>query len=478
MSINIVSCDCCGIGVDPCAGFTGVTGGCTGIYIPGGSQGPLGIQGKSGQMGIQGHPGINGYQGCRGETGFIGSRGPDGYMGANIRGVTGVQGAQGAQGSPGLIGRMGDSGFLGYQGPPGSQGGKGPQGIAGQDGIPSSDGFIGSVGDRGIQGYTGPEGGSLNAYFFAESASTLGGPPESRIQVNDGDELRIFSDGGIDISLVAGSALYTLEPANIVSVDGPPSNPPDDRSRPMLWMDSLNGSLYLWDPNLGGGTWEQKTNAGGAGSQGDQGERGTQGSQGDRGAQGVAVSGASGPPGEDLLGLQGNPGSNVLGTQGIAGFDNIGLTGPPGRTILSDLFSTPHIVHTIDGGDPGSFSIPINYLTPGAIVEVYNLAASGSMLSLPTSAQIISFNSLSPGYGFFWHIFAGTTTNNFQCEISGETIFYSPKHSIMSPIADYFPPYEITSETWVTILFMNYGGALRGLIWDVLSGPPHTYTSP
>lgn len=483
MSVNVVECDCCGIGVDPCAGLTGGTGGtgyagCTGVYIPGGVQGPLGVQGKAGVGGSQGYPGINGFQGSQGDTGWIGRRGPDGYIAANRRGETGVQGAQGAQGPPGLIGRIGDSGFVGYQGPQGSQGGRGPQGVAGPDGVASPDGYVGSIGDRGLQGGTGANGGSLNAFFYAETASTLGGPPETRLQVGNGDELRIFSDGGIDISLVAGSALYTLEPANIVSVSGIPTNPPADRSRPILWMNTLDGALYLWDPNLSGGKWEQKTSGGGAGAQGDQGNRGVQGAQGARGSQGIAISGDTGPSGEDLRGVQGNPGSNVLGTQGEPGEDLIGKTGAPGRTVMSDLFSTPHIVHTIDSGDPGSFSLPVNYMTPGAVIEVYNLAPPGSMLVLPTSAQIISFNSLLPGYGFFWHIFAGTVTNTFRCKITGETIFYSPKHSVASPVADYFPPYQITSETWVTILFMNYGGVLRGLVWDVLTGPPHTYTSP
>jgi len=456
MSINVTSCDCCGIGQ-------------TGLF------GPIGQQGRVGSKGSQGLSGINGYSGGDGLQGYVGRRGPDGYYGASIQGPSGSQGPQGPQGPPGIGGSVGGLGLIGYQGAQGGQGPQGAQGIVGDDGVSSPDGDIGALGAIGHRGLTGPDGSPINNFFYAQVANTLNGPFLTQLEVHSGDELRLSSLGGLSMSLVAGSALYTIEPNNILSSPGVPISKPADPSRPVLRMNSTNGALYLWDPNLAGGSWEQKTKSGGAGSQGDEGNRGIKGNQGPRGFQGIAVSGPVGPTGLAVQGAQGNQGSNLLGTQGPIGQNIIGPTGYPGRMIYSDLFNSTHIPHTMNGG--ATLTLPINYLVPGALIEVTNLSPNGTILNIPSGPQIIAFNSLMPGQGFFWYIYAGTSTNTFQCQ-SPSMMFYSPKHSIASPVSNYFPPYQITSETWVTMLFINYGGNLRGLVWDVFTGPPHTYTSP
>lgn len=240
MTTNIVSCDC--------FGFTGRTGprGVPGLV---GAQGP---QGKKGDVGHRGPPGIGipgqaGYPGPAGPPGSAGPPGPAGPYGmAGPQGHLGPQGAQGTIGCQGSIGAQGAQGAMGYQGSVGV-------------GMPGPPGVMGSQGAMGAQGPPG-EMGCFN--FIAEGADSPSGPASSTAIVKEGDVLRIWSAGGFDVDVQSGSALFNIEPANLIVQDGAPVDSPKDPSRSALYLDRMSGgAIYIWNPT--DTNWDQITTGGG-----------------------------------------------------------------------------------------------------------------------------------------------------------------------------------------------------------------------
>lgn len=238
--------------------------------------GLTGFQGDSGVPGTDGDRGFQGYQGFQGTVGLFGSSGSQGLSGGD--GTDGKMGPMGYPGRDGSIGCAGSGGSVGPPGPPG------PHGIPGADGAPGpvgSRGYEGSVGPRGpagtpglrgnrgfqghvgTQGSGGAQGSSAGFNLIMESARTQGGIASSITTVNDGDKVRLWSAGGISIGLSSGSALYNLEPNNMISALSSPTLAPSDPFRPSLYLDTSTGSMYMWDPNIGGGgSWIKQTGDG------------------------------------------------------------------------------------------------------------------------------------------------------------------------------------------------------------------------
>lgn len=237
--------------------------------------GITGFQGDSGVPGIDGDRGFQGFQGFQGRVGQFGSSGSQG-----LSGVSGQNGKNGPMGYPGRDGTMGYAGSAGIIGPPGPMG---PPGIPGQDGAPGPVGYRGyegavgprgpagtpgSRGDRGFQGLVGSQGSagtqgsSAGFNLVMESARTQGGVASSVVSVNDGDKVRLWSAGGLSIGLASGSALYNLEPNNMKSAIGSPSLAPADPFRPSIYINTVDKSMWMWDPNSAGGSWIQQTGDG------------------------------------------------------------------------------------------------------------------------------------------------------------------------------------------------------------------------
>lgn len=238
----------------------------------------IGLTGFQGDAGVPGIDGDRGYQGSQGFQGRIGQFGAAGMQG--LAGVNGQDGRCGPMGYPGRDGVMGYYGSAGAIGPPGPPG---PPGICGQDGAPGpmgARGYEGAVGPRGpagtpgsrgdrgfqglvgTQGAAGSQGSSAGFNLVMEAARTQGGVASSVVSVNDGDSVRLWSAGGLSIGLAAGSALYNLEPNNMQSAVGSPSLAPADPFRPSLYLNTVNKSLWIWDPNSGGGSWIQQSGEG------------------------------------------------------------------------------------------------------------------------------------------------------------------------------------------------------------------------
>jgi hypothetical protein len=115
------------------------------------------------------------------------------------------------------------------------------------------------MGLRGLQGNTGPPGDPATYSFTVAAANSAAGPINSSVTINDGDSLRIWSAGGLDVDVVSGSALFNIEPNNMLYGNGSPVNNPADTTRPAIYLDSITGSLWAWDPVILGGSWGQKS---------------------------------------------------------------------------------------------------------------------------------------------------------------------------------------------------------------------------
>lgn len=152
----------------------------------------------------------------------------------------------------------------GPQGPPGT--GNiliGPTGPQGKQGV----GITGPQGapDTGNTGSQGPQGiGVTGTLFFVETSDSQTGPIiDGPFPITKNDTLRFWSAGGIEAMGEAGSALIQLEPNNILTSNGPPTQPPTDPTRPVIYVDSNTGELYTWNPDSTtqsptgptGGTW-------------------------------------------------------------------------------------------------------------------------------------------------------------------------------------------------------------------------------
>jgi hypothetical protein len=123
------------------------------------------------------------------------------------------------------------------------------------------------------------------------------------------------------VEAVEGSAIVQIEPANITAGTGEPAFPPKDATRPAIYVDSITGIMWFWDPFVGNGTWLIKADP----------NKGTTGADGPPGPQGTSgISGSAGPPGPP--GIAGPPGGagppGPQGNEGPQGVD--GLPGPPG----------------------------------------------------------------------------------------------------------------------------------------------------
>lgn len=240
-----------------------------------GFQGKDGVSGKDGDRGYQGYQGFQGvlgmigaagYQGLGGQDGQNGRCGPMGYPGRDggvgQGGLAGSIGGYGPPGPPGIPGQDGAPGQIGPRGYEGAVGQRGPAGVAGLRGDRGFQGFIGSQGNDGAQG------SSAGFNLVMESARTQSGIASSVVSLTDGDTIRLWSSGGIALSLAsgsAGSALYNIEPNNMQSAVNSPSLAPSDPFRPSLYIDTSTSSVWMWDPNSGGGSWKQQTGKGSPG---------------------------------------------------------------------------------------------------------------------------------------------------------------------------------------------------------------------
>lgn len=111
-------------------------------------------------------------------------------------------------------------------------------------------------GVRGIEDFTCPPECDYSVsqqlegdLFYVETSDSQDGPViDGPFPIEPGDTLRFWSAGGIQAMGEAGSALIQLEPNNILSSNGAPSNPPQDPTRPVIYLDSSTNKLYNWIP--------------------------------------------------------------------------------------------------------------------------------------------------------------------------------------------------------------------------------------
>jgi len=367
MSVSVVGCDCIAV---------------TGIVGP---------QGRPGIQGPVGPPGDRGDRGLKGDKGELGSPGPPGIAMAGPPGQAGRGGSPGSAGAPGVAGICGPPGQAGMVGPPG------PEGCPGQPGPPGNNG---DIGDKGAVGPTGAPGSDANVGFVIEAANSLTGPASSSQTITNGDTFRLWSAGGLDVNVQSGSALFNFEPANITSSVGIPTNPPKDRSRPSIYVDSRGGAMYFWDPNLNqGGTWEKKTLdriLAETGTTGDGGSfpgelQGLQGLQG--------VTGPPGPPGPGgSIGAPGPPGTiGPVGPTGSSG-DSNGSTGivesnkvAPDSLVIS---GTNIVFSSFQGGRLTQIGTTITF--SGQMVIIFTVPPALSddyFLTLPINPNAIFANT-------------------------------------------------------------------------------------
>jgi len=182
--------------------------------------------------------------------------------------------------------------------------------------------------------------------FFAESATSADGPATSKVTVRECDTFRIWSAGGVDVIVEPGSALFNVEPNNIIASAGPPTVPPADPTRPAIYVDTTTGELFVWNPDSGSvDKWETSTSQGATGPDGPTGSQGADGATGPQGNSGTE--GPQGPQGSGDTGPQGPQGNS--GPQGPAS----GPTGPQGETGVIGPQGIPGIPGS-PGGPPGS----------------------------------------------------------------------------------------------------------------------------
>lgn len=445
-------------------------------YAVTGPQGSPGVQGCQGAVGSQGKVGKNM---CQGNRGYQGSDGPRGPQGQSIHGGVG---SPGSAGTPGNKGRVGDNGTLGQQGVSGHQGDVGERGIMGPVGFP---GISGNVGNQGTQGNQGTDGGQgylgdpidVPFTFTVEIAST--GGIDASTTVSNLETFRIWSAGTSDLNLQPGSALFNINPANLISQPGDPSFTPTDPAGDFMYVNTSSGSLFQWDPSTL--NWRQKTV--GRSLIGPQGIQGTQGTQGGQGPVGSLGLGLPGPQGNPVIGTQGYQGDGISGITGAIGGAKIGPQGFQGDVVLdlaSNLISVPYFIHTIDSGDPSSLIIPLSYIVPGAIVEVSNRSDLNGIfeaeLLFPSSTDILSHTNIVPDDRFYWTVISNHSNNHpFRFRMSGEDIFYDINGTIEAPTSQVvpstiFPPYVfnfLKKDQRMTLNFINYFGNLRGLTWTI-----------
>lgn len=129
-------------------------------------------------------------------------------------------------------------------------------------------------GVRGIEDFTCPPECDISIsqqlegdLFYVETSDSQDGPViDGSFAIQPGDTLRLWSAGGIEAMGVAGSALIQIEPNNILSSSGAPTDPPKDPTRPVLYIDDTTNELYPWNPSLGpSGAWAPPVSGGGGG---------------------------------------------------------------------------------------------------------------------------------------------------------------------------------------------------------------------
>lgn len=208
MGYRVIDCDCC-----------------------------IGSTGLVGPPGIRGPPGFQGATGAVGEIGSVGPQGDRGSQGAIGFGVPGVAGPPGTPGGFGPPGSIGPPGPAGRDGQPGMEGSEGPPGPPGEIGPPGNEGPVGAPGQ------------SANFNFTVEAANSQYGSATSSASVGDASTFRIWSAGGISTNVEVGSALFNLEPNNILINNCDPAAGPPDVNRAAFFLNSTSNSLYFWKPD-------------------------------------------------------------------------------------------------------------------------------------------------------------------------------------------------------------------------------------
>lgn len=334
-------------------------------------------------IGVTGHPGPPGIAGQVGPQGPQGSSGPPGPPGG--AGPAGPQGSAGSDGAPGI----------GIPGPSGGPGPAGPPGVSGPPGTSGPPGCSGSAGPPGPQGFQGPQGSSATANFIVEAADSAMGPASSTVVLNNGERFRIWSAGGVNVGVTPGSALFNLEPNNILISNGAPLDSPKDSTRPAIYIDNLTDALYSWNPNSSG--WQLQTDGSGMGVAGPQGPAGTNGTNGADGA--VGPQGAAGPPGttadiptEFCEAIFNSPGGNSQGPY-------------PARVPLDLLRTNDNTVFTL-GSDVLTVNLTGTYLVRGR-VQVDRATAGSSSPTFNIRVNGISIDSFSMSFFDTWGITNG-----------------------------------------------------------------------
>ena len=140
------------------------------------------------------------------------------------------------------------------------------------------------------------------------------------LNVNKNDLVLFKTDGGVELLGEEGSAIVNINPNNIFINSIPPSDPPNDSSRPALAINSTDDKIFYWNPDSQSWIVVIFLNNN-IGSTGNNGLTGNIGLTGNTGLQGeIGNQGATG--------LTGNTGNT--GLQGEIG--NPGFTG-----VLNDL---------------------------------------------------------------------------------------------------------------------------------------------
>ena len=103
------------------------------------------------------------------------------------------------------------------------------------------------VGPRGKRGKTGTFDDS-NPLFNVTTSTTETGPTSfGPIDVYVGNELRVWSAGGLDTSVTEGSALINIEPNIILNGVTGPTEPPSDVTRGAIFYNTHALEYYTWD---------------------------------------------------------------------------------------------------------------------------------------------------------------------------------------------------------------------------------------
>jgi plastocyanin len=207
--------------------------------------------------------------------------------------------------------------------------------------------------------------------------------------------LRLFLDSRSNDSILAtqdwvNSVLASVEGggggANVEVGSHPPLEPNDGD----LWLNTLNGSLYVYIDDGDSQQWIQPSGA--AGAQGPQGAAGPQGPQGETGPQGpIGPLGPTGPQG--IEGATGPAGSE--GPQGPQG--EPGPEGPPGAsgTGSGDVVSvlggyTDNAIVRYSGTSGNNIKNSSASINDSGVISAGGFSGSGSSLTALNASQLTS----------------------------------------------------------------------------------------